>query len=199
MVLTFNIVNTLGEFMLGEFVVSGIEEDLSYGAVAAPEAEKEKRIGAFYGEFFGAVNLVSLLLQILAVPPIFKHIGVRGALFVLPVIALGSYSLMAFLPVLGIVKVAKILENSADYSVQNTARHALSLPCSREAKYKAKVAIDTFCCRAGDVLQAGIVLAGTHLAFTMRQFSVVNMTLIGLWLLLILYICREHRKVVSHV
>jgi len=39
------------------------------------------------------------------------------------------------------VRVGKILENSTDYSVQNTVRQALFLPTSREAKYKAKAAI----------------------------------------------------------
>jgi hypothetical protein len=37
---------------------------------------------------------------------------------------------------------------------------ALWLPTSREAKYKAKAAVDTFFMRGGDVLQAGIVFLG---------------------------------------
>ena len=52
-------------------------------------------------------------------------------------------------------RVLKILDNSSDYSIQNTARQALFLPTSREAKYKAKAAIDAFFMRFGDVLQAG--------------------------------------------
>jgi ATP:ADP antiporter, AAA family len=36
----------------------------------------------------------------------------------------------------------------------NTVRQALYLLTSREAKYKAKAAIDTFVVRAGDMLQA---------------------------------------------
>ena len=53
---------------------------------------------------------------------------------------------------LAVVRIGKILENSTDYSIQNTIRQALFLPTSREAKYKAKAAIDTFCTRLGDVL-----------------------------------------------
>ena len=40
---------------------------------------------------------------------------VRDALFVLPVVAFGSYALMAPLPVFGIVRFAKTLENSTGY------------------------------------------------------------------------------------
>jgi AAA family ATP:ADP antiporter len=96
--------------------------------------------------------------------------------------------------VLGVVRIAKVLENSTDYSIQNTARHALFLPTTREAKYKAKAAIDTFFWRLGDMLQAGFVLAGTWLAFTTRQYAWVNMVLVSVWLVLILGIYREHRK-----
>ena len=67
-----------------------------------------------------------------------------GALFFLPVISLAGYSMIAFFPILGYIQVAKIFENSTDYSLQNTARQALFLPTSREIKYKAKAAIDTF-------------------------------------------------------
>jgi hypothetical protein len=80
---------------------------------------------------------------------------VRGALFVLPVIALANYSLIAVAPILAVVRVGKILENSTDYSIQNTLRQALFLPTTREAKYKAKAAIDTFFTRTGDVVSPG--------------------------------------------
>ena len=69
--------------------------------------------------------------------------------------------MIAFLPIFAVVRIAKILENSTDYSIQNTTRHALFLPTSREAKYKAKQAIDSFFVRAGDLLQAGVVFVGT--------------------------------------
>jgi AAA family ATP:ADP antiporter len=38
-------------------------------------------------------------------------------------------------------------ENANDYSTNNTVRAALFLPTSREVKYKAKAAIDTFFAR----------------------------------------------------
>jgi AAA family ATP:ADP antiporter len=101
---------------------------------------------------------------------------------------------MAVLPVLGIVKAMKILENGSDYSIQNTARHALFLPASREAKYKAKAAIDTFFWRLGDLAQAGVVMLGTHFALSTRAYASINIVLIGIWLIVIAGITREHRK-----
>ena len=65
-------------------------------------------------------------------------------------------SSIALFPLLAVVRVAKVCENGTDYSLNNTVRHSLFLPTSREAKYKAKQAIDTFFWRAGDLLQAGV-------------------------------------------
>ena len=78
-------------------------------------------------------------------------------------IAAVTYGTIALMPVLGVITLVKIIENSTDYSIHNTARHALFLPTSREAKYKAKQAIDSFFWRAGDVLQAVVVFVGAEL------------------------------------
>jgi AAA family ATP:ADP antiporter len=195
MVLMFNLVNSLGEYILSEMVVSHTKAAVDAGVI--PSSQMKASIGTFYGDFYGWVNLVGLLIQVFVVSRLFKTIGVRGALFVLPLIALGSYTLMAILPVLGVIRIAKVLENSTDYSIQNTARHALFLPTSREAKYKAKAAIDTFFWRVGDMLQGGFVLVGTWLAFTARHFAWINIVLVSVWLVLIVGIYREHKKLVK--
>ena len=71
----------------------------------------------------------------------------------------------------------KIADNSLDYSLGNTTKQALWLPTSREAKYKAKQAVDSFCVRAGDVVQAGVVYTGELAAFTVPAFAAVNIVL----------------------
>ena len=76
----------------------------------------------------------------------------------------------------------KVADNSLDYSLGNTTKQALWLPTSREAKYKAKQAVDSFFVRAGDVLQAGIVFLGERLAFAVPAFAAVNLALVGGWL-----------------
>jgi AAA family ATP:ADP antiporter len=142
------------------------------------------------------VNLLGLLFQTFLVSRIFKYIGVPGALFILPLVALASYSSLAFFPALGIVRIAKTLENATDYSIQTTARQALFLPTSREAKYKAKQAIDSFFWRAGDLLQAVVVFIGVRLAFDTRAYAIVNLVLVAMWLWLVFAIAREYRNLV---
>lgn len=189
LIMVLNVVNTVGEFLLASLV-----EREAVRAVAAEGVDEATWIGTFMARFQANVNLLGLLVQMFLVSRIFTAIGVRGALFIMPVISTVSYGLIAFLPLLSVVRIAKTMENAADYSINNTARQALFLPTSREAKYKAKQAIDSFFVRAGDMVQALIVFAGTSLAFGMQQYAIVNLVLVGVWVALAVGIAREHRK-----
>jgi AAA family ATP:ADP antiporter len=172
LVLLSNLVNTTGEFILGKTVAEKAKD--------LPDSKTY--IGAFYAGFFFWVNLLGAGLQMFVVSRILKLIGIGRALFILPLIALGSYTLLAFAPILGFIRFAKIAENSTDYSVQNTVRHALFLNTSREAKYKAQSAIESFFWRMGDAFSALLVFAGTALAFHTSSFAVVNIVLVFVWL-----------------
>jgi AAA family ATP:ADP antiporter len=190
-----NVVNTSGEFLLSKLVVQQSLQLYGDGADAARKAF----VGEFYAQFFGWVNLIGLILQTFFVSRLFRYIGVRGSIFILPTIALTGYSVILFYPVLGIVRILKIFENSTDYSVQNTARQALFLPTSREAKYKAKAAIDTFFMRIGDMLLAGIVYVGTKMALSISGFATISVVLTLVWIGVSVAIYREHKRRVPHV
>jgi AAA family ATP:ADP antiporter len=193
-VLTTNIVNTLGEFILGNLVTADVDARIAAGA--APAGSEDMLIGAFYGRFFAWVNFLGFAFQLLLVSRLFKWLGVRGTLFILPVIAAFTYGTAALMPILGVITLVKTLENSTDYSINGTTRHALFLPTSREAKYKAKQAIDAFFWRAGDVLQAGVVFVGAELlAWTTRGFAVFNLALVVVWIAIGVGIARQHRKI----
>src|SRR5439155_10582317 len=106
-----------------------------------------------------------------------------------------SYLTMAFVPLLAFIRAGKLAENSLDYSLQNTTRNALYLPTSREAKYKAKQANDTFFVRFGDVLSAGMVFAGTTwLGFAPKHFALANACLVVVWLVLAIVLGKRFQN-----
>ncbi len=72
-------------------------------------------------------------------------------------------------------------------------RQALYLPTTREAKYKAKAAIDTFFMRFGDVASAGIVYLGSALAAGIQAFAALNVVLTIAWLWVAGRIAAAHR------
>lgn len=190
LMLLSNLVNTTGEYILGKTVVANYTAHT--GAAAAGGMDEKKIIGEFYGNYFTWVNIISAILQAFLVSRILKYLGVRTALLVLPFVALFGYLSMAFIPFIAFIRGAKIAENSLDYSVQNTTRNALYLPTSREAKYKAKQANDTFFVRLGDLASAGLVFAGTTwLAFGPRQFALTAVALVAVWLIIALVLGKR--------
>jgi AAA family ATP:ADP antiporter len=189
LVLLLNTVNNSGEFLLGRFVTAE-----AIRVAGSNIGLQEKIIGEFYGHYEVWYNVVALGLQMFAVSRIFKYAGVRAALFILPGLAMASYSLLLWLPILPVIRWLKIVENGADYSIQNTTVHALFLPTSREAKYKAKAAIDTFFKRAGDVLEAGVVKVGSAFSLGIKGFAIINLVLTLVWLAVAVGIARAHRR-----
>ena len=110
--------------------------------------------------YFLWVNVAALVLQAFVVSRIVSYAGIAGVVLALPVVAIGTYGLAAVGVTLAAMRWAKTAENSVDYSIMNTAKQMLWLPTTREEKYKAKQAIDTFFVRTGDLLAAGRRLPG---------------------------------------
>lgn len=178
LIMILNWVNTTGEYILAELVVRHVE------AMMAMEAGlvKADLIAAFYGNFFFVVNLVTLLMQVFLVARIIRWIGIKGAVLVLPIIALAGYGLVVFIPIFSIIRIVKIMENSTDYSLMNTTRHTLYLPLSAAKKYEGKTTIEAFFWRFGDLLQAGAIYAGLNwFQFDIKHFAILNMILAVVW------------------
>jgi AAA family ATP:ADP antiporter len=178
--LLLNVVNTTGEYLFGRYVVQNAVA--MYGADAAAEAARGRYIGEAYSSFFSNVNLIGLLLQMFVVSGVFRLLGVGRALFIHPAIAAGGYLMMLRAPSFDAIRWLKTVDNAVDYSLGNTTKQALWLPTTRQEKYKAKQAVDSFCVRAGDVIQAGIVYTGELASFTIPTFAALNLVMTGAWL-----------------
>ena len=181
LVVILNIVNTTGEYLMARLLT----EHVDALATLTPGFDKSAFIGAFSGNYQFWVNVSALVMQAFVASRLVKHRGLQGVLLALPIIALGGYAIIAAGATFSIVRWIKTAENATDYSLMNTARQLLWLPTSREDKYKAKQAIDTFFVRGGDVLSALFVFAGAAvLHLSVQQFAIVNVALTLAWLAL---------------
>jgi AAA family ATP:ADP antiporter len=192
LIVLLNVVNTAGNYIVDRTVVAAADQ-----AVAAnPKLTRDAFIGSFYGNFSFYFSTLGLLLQAFAVSRIVKYLGMAGAILALPLVALGGYGLVAAGAGLVVIRWVKIAENATDYSVMNTARQLVWLPTSRDEKYKAKQAIDTFFVRTGDLLQAALVFAGTTwLDLGARGFAVANVVLTAAWLGVAFLLLGEYGRV----
>jgi len=194
--LTFTLVNTNGEYMLSKLFKQAASAAVQNGSIAADAAGKF--LTAEYGQFYFYVNVAGVLLQTFAVSRIVKFGGLKIAFMLLPAIsALGQAAFLLF-PVLGVLRLSKTAENATDYSLNNTVRNMLWLPTTREMKYQAKQAVDTFFVRMGDVASTAVVAgAGVGLGLGLRAFALINLCIIALWLGLAVLIVRENARLSS--
>jgi AAA family ATP:ADP antiporter len=195
-VLLLNWVNTNGEYILSKTVERAAAAAVADGAAGAASAGQV--IGGFYAAFYTGVNALGLGLQLFVVSRVLKHAGVRAAVMILPLISLGAYALLAFYPLLAAVRWAKTAENATDYSLNNTVRNVLFLPTTREQKYAAKQAVDSFFKVSGDMLSAGLVFAGTTwLGFGPQRFALVNLALVAAWLVIAAGVGGRYRRLAA--
>lgn len=123
-------------------------------------------------QFFATVDLavsaLTLGLQVLVSGRAIRRLGVGASLALLPLAALGAFAAIALDPRPVVLGAAQVLRRAADYALSRPAREVLYTVVDREAKYKAKSAIETLVYRGGDAasgwLAAGIAAAGVGFA-----------------------------------
>jgi ATP:ADP antiporter, AAA family len=196
MLMLLNWVNTTGEYILGSIVKEQAVQMIADGR--ANGLSEGQLIGDFYSKYFTAVNVLGLFLQLFVVSRIVKYLGIPWAVMIFPMLSFTAYNIIAFYPALMAVLFAKVAENSTDYSLNNTVRNMLFLPCTYEQKFSAKQAIDSFFVRMGDVLSAALVFVGTAI-FTLhpRGFAAVNALIVAVWLFLAWRVGRQYAQLTA--
>jgi len=192
----YNFINSLGETI---FTVIQQKVALrALGTAMTGTAELQNYISSAFAGYQGLANLMAMIIQLFLVSRIFRWVGISGALLFLPAIALGGYFYATFGASLLLIKWVKSVENGTDYSLMKTTRSALFLITTREEKYKAQAAIETFFVRGGDALQAIVVYIGIHiLTLSMERFAVINVACSLVWIFLSILIIREYKKTKS--
>lgn len=192
-VLLLNCINSTGEYILAKIIIAQSEAEVL--ADVTHTLTKGDAIGNTYGDFYFFVNLLTLVIQLLFVRRIWQAVGIQGALLISPIIVFLGYGMISFIPAFWVIYMVKILENSTDYSIQSTTRHALFLPVDREKKYKGKTCIDTFIWRLGDLIQALLVYLGMSVfGFGLKHFAMVNFALSTVWLVIAIGIGISYKR-----
>jgi AAA family ATP:ADP antiporter len=192
-VLLLNLINTNGEYILASFVT-----EHAHAGAAGLAASADEYITLFYSRYLFITMLLSFLIQLFLVSRIYERMGIEKALYILPVLMLLNYGLIALFPVMLVARTALIAENSIYYSLQTTTRHALFLPVSRKEKYIGKHTIDTFFFRLGDVFSGGFVyIASAVLGLGIVGFVLINIALAALLLRISHTIGRSHTTVAT--
>lgn len=190
MVVLINWCTSTGDFLLSSAIERQYESLVAAGATTLDEATY---VTKFMANFLFWMTLVGLVFQALLVSRSIQAFGVPKVLLVMPVISFLAYALISFVPLLSIVRLARMAEASADYSFNNTTRHSLFLATDRVETYDGKTTIETFFWRFGDLLQFGAVwLNFRYGGGDLVNLALLNCALASVWFASAVVIGREY-------
>ncbi len=150
---------------------------------------------AFFGRIGQIVGVVSMLVQFFLTSFILRRFGVRVALSFLPLAILAATAGFLLMPLLVFAASMSVADNALNYSINQSAREALYIPTSKDAKYKAKAFIDMFIQRLAKVVSVALNLVFS-VAFVsgVRWLSLVVIVMLIAWVGLVRYVGRGFRK-----
>jgi AAA family ATP:ADP antiporter len=136
----------------------------------------------FFGQFFLALNVVSVAIQVLLTSLVLRKFGVGVALLALPAGLLISSVGVLLLPVLLTAALVKGTEQAIRYSLDQSTRELLFLPLPTDVKYKVKPLIDLAVYRGGTGVGGILLLVLTNwIGLELRGVAVAALALLVLW------------------
>jgi ATP:ADP antiporter, AAA family len=141
-----------------------------------------------------AVNIATLLIQLLAFGTLIQRLGTPGMLVAMPVLSVLGFAAMAVSPVLATLLVFGALRRAGEYAISKPARETLFNVLPADQKYKAKNVIDTLVHRGGDTLSSWLfnLLKGLRLSTT--DMSWLSAVIAVFWSLGALWLGRRAQQ-----
>lgn len=152
------------------------------------------QLTAFFGRFYGVyLNFTEFILQVFVTGYVVSRFGVGGALQVLPASILAASSGAVLAPGITAAAGVRLTEASTRYTVNRTGMELLYLPLPLELRNRIKAFVDIFVDRMSRGL-GGILLVvlTSMLGLSVREITVLTMTLTVPWIVLSVRARREY-------
>jgi len=128
-----------------------------------------------------AVNVLTLLFQVLLTGRLVQWLGLGWTLALLPLLLAAGFLALGLSPVLAVLVVVQVLRRAGNYAIMRPGREMLYVVLGREEKYKAKNFIDTVVYRGGDALSAWAYAGLRTLGLSLSAIAFVAVPLALLW------------------
>ncbi|HEY5849646.1 MAG TPA: MFS transporter [Lysobacter sp.] len=146
-----------------------------------PDARAATR---YYSIIDGAVNTVTILVQLLLTRLLLRRYGVGPTLLIPAFAILGGYAMLALSPVPLLVAMVQVATRAGEFSLAKPGRETIYTRVDRESRYKAKAVIDTVVYRGGDLtfvwLHKALSAFGSRLVFVAGMAIALGLT-VGAW------------------
>ncbi len=171
--------------------------------VVRAETELVERV-ALFGQLDWLAQVFTLLVQLFITGRVIRLVGIGGTLGVLPAITVAGFGTLWIVSGLenvepwqlfAVFALFQALHRAGRYAVARPARETLFSVLSRDEKYKAKVVVDMFAYRGGDVVGAQLYAALASIA----ALALATVPLVAVWgtlgVVLALGQTRLHRRI----
>jgi len=128
-----------------------------------------------------AVNVLTLLFQVLLTGRLVQWLGLGWTLALVPLLLAAGFLALGLSPVLAVLVVVQVLRRAGNYAIMRPAREMLYVVLGREEKYKAKNFIDTVVYRGGDAFSAWAYAGLRALGLSLSAIAYVAVPLAQLW------------------
>ena len=170
LVIFYEVASNIVDFQLSttveQHVAGGLERDRLFGLIGQVQ------------------GVVSILVQVFLTSFVMRKLGVGAALMVLPgALLFGSVGFL-LLPTVSVAALMSVIDNSMNYSINQSAKEVLYVPTTAEEKFQAKAFIDMFVQRFAKVIAVGLNL-GLMAYVSMPQvrwLSVASIVILTLWI-----------------
>jgi AAA family ATP:ADP antiporter len=113
---------------------------------------------AYFGWFFGLVNIMNVLLQVFGSFFLIELIGLKKCHMSIPVFLASSLLSFLFFPSFGLIAFTYGSIKALDYSIFGVVKEMLYIPLSIDQKFKAKAVIDVFLYRSAKAIASLAIL-----------------------------------------
>jgi AAA family ATP:ADP antiporter len=146
---------------------------------------------SFFAQVDLAVNVLTLVTQLLLTGPIMRRLGVAMTLTVLPALSALGFVALAAAPTVWVIVAFQVLRRAGNFALAKPSREVLFTVVPREDKYKAKNFIDTVVYRGGDQIGAWSYALLAWMTLGIRGVALVAVPLSLVWLVTALWLGRR--------
>jgi len=136
---------------------------------------------AFYAKIDFAVNVITILLQVVITAQLIRVIGLALSLTLVPAIVCLGFLGLGIYPLLAVLVALQVAYRSGRYGIAKPAREVLFTVVSREEKYKSKAFLDAAVYRGGDLVSGWAYAGLAALGLSVGAIALVAAPLAAVW------------------
>jgi AAA family ATP:ADP antiporter len=141
-----------------------------------------------------AVNLLTLMTQLLFTGHVLRRVGTGIAAAALPTVYIVGFAVLAVMPTLAVVVTVQVVQRWMNFAIANPARQLFFTVVTRGEKYKAKNFIDVVVYRGSDALSGWIFDSLQGFGLKLGAIAFCSLPVVVGWFVLSIGLGRVQEK-----